>query len=97
MKIPSSYKPRINAAAKEHGFPSADAFTRTLIERGLKALGATAADVPGQMTEIVESLGYSSEEELVEHLLERGLSAYESNEKDPEKLRARLRGLGYID
>lgn len=93
ISIPREYRERLSAAARRHGFASAKALGELFVERGLKKLGTTAE----QLGAIVESQGYSSEAELIEHLLERGLGAYESGETDPEKLKARLRGLGYLD
>jgi hypothetical protein len=98
FKIPKEYDARLAAVAKQHNFASAAALAQTLVEKGLKALGAPEeGSFPDKLTAVVDSHGYSSNEELIEHLLERGLGAYETVEADPEKFKARLRGLGYID
>ena len=56
--------------------------------------------LPKEMIErlraVAEQHGYSSVEELAEHLLEKGLKAYEQPGGD-DKVEDRLRGLGYID
>jgi hypothetical protein len=99
IKIPRSYRPRVEDVGRTHGFPSADAFATHLIDRGLLQydLPEPIASLGARLSYVVEENGYSSVEELIEHLLERGLRAYEEPERDPAKLEARLRGLGYID
>ncbi len=69
------------------------------ITRGLSHYEtATPADDLGtRLNAVVVDQGYSSIDELVEHLLQRGLHAYEDAPNDPEQLKARLRGLGYIE
>ena len=43
-----------------------------------------------------EVAGYSSVEEFVSHVIEKGVAQYESTPTD-EKVADQLRGLGYID
>ena len=99
LKIPKSYRARLDATGPKHGFATAEAFAQHLIERGLRqySLPDEGAALEKKLAHVVEELGYSSNDELLEHLLERGLRAYEEPESDPAKLEARLRGLGYID
>ena len=100
-------------AAKQAGAPSLEAFALHLIDRGLRVYegaaspsagsaavadaGGAAAALGDRLIAVADEQGYSGLDELVEHLLERGLRAYEEPASDPEKLAARLRGLGYID
>lgn len=101
LEIPVAYRDRLAAAAARRGDgTSVDAFALDLIERGLRVYeeGAPArGSLAERLAVVVEEQGYSGSEELVDHLLERGLGAYESADTDPERLAARLRGLGYID
>lgn len=97
VDVPSTLKARLGAVAQKHGFANARAFADHLVDRGLSHYGAQGKSLEDRLNDVVESQGYSSAEEVVEHLLERGLRAYEEPEDDPEKLAARLRGLGYID
>lgn len=98
VKIPSEMKPKLALLAKQHQFPSVDAFVDHLMEKGLVASGASGGrSFSEQIADVVELYGYSSREELVEHLLERGIAAYDTEETDREKLLTRLRGLGYIE
>ncbi len=98
IKPPKELKGRLKDVAKKHNFDSADALVEHFIVRGLKVYEAPAdAPLEQQLEHVSEEQGYSSPQELIEHLLLRGLRAYEEVEDDPEKLEARLRGLGYID
>jgi len=60
-------------------------------------VGSAPVTLGERLARVADEQGYSGPDELVEHLLERGLRAYEEPESDPAKLEARLRGLGYID
>jgi hypothetical protein len=53
--------------------------------------------VEEQLGWLVSERGYASRDEAIEHLLERGLRAYEQPIGDRQKMIERLRGLGYID
>lgn len=97
IKVPKELRGRLKDVAKKHNFASADAVVDHFIEKGLATYSPPAGDLAAQMEHITEEQGYSSVDELVEHLLLRGLDAYEVAEDDPEKLAARLRGLGYIE
>lgn len=106
IKPPKSLKSRLRAVAKAHDFASEKAVTAHFIERGLQAYGADPDpdpapdpedDLAARLDQVVDEQGYSSRAELIEHLLLRGLRAYEEHAEDPEALQARLRGLGYID
>lgn len=96
-RIPSSLRGRLADVARAHGLGSVrDAATHFLC-RGLDRLGAPSGELAYRLAHVVAEEGYSSEEELVEYLLLRGLRAYEEPTASPEALAARLRGLGYID
>jgi hypothetical protein len=97
LKLPREYRPRLDTAAKKHGFTSGEAFANHLIDKGLATYEAEGATQAAKLAFVTDANGYSSEAELVEHLLERGLRAYEDPADDPAKLEARLRGLGYIE
>ncbi len=99
VKIPRAYKSRLKATGRAHGFKGADDFGLHLIERGVRQYdgGDGDAPLPTRLDEVVDTMGYSSGAELIEHLLERGLGAYETASTDPAKFEERLRGLGYID
>jgi metal-responsive CopG/Arc/MetJ family transcriptional regulator len=99
IKIPKNLKDRLDAVAKNHGFESRDVLAAHFVERGLKQFTFldAKASVDNQIEHVVEERGYSSDAEVIEHLLLRGLRAYEENQHDPKKLEERLRGLGYID
>jgi hypothetical protein len=98
VSIPGSQRSRLEALFKRHGHASASAFASHLVERALGfATFPGLATLQAALKEKVDQYGYSSVDELVEHLIERGLHAYGSPETDPAKLEERLRGLGYID
>ena len=97
IKAPKPLRSRLRQVARAHDFDSERAVIEHFIERGLQACGvADVGDRAAALDRVVEDKGYSSREELIEHLLLRGLRAYEEP-GDPDALRARLRGLGYID
>ena len=54
-------------------------------------------DVHERLKKLADAAGYSSLDEFVNHILERELQAMDpGEEQDPEKMREKLRGLGYI-
>ena len=54
-------------------------------------------DVFEKLKKFAEAAGYSSLDEFVNHVLERELQAMDTGEnQDPEAMREKLRGLGYI-
>jgi metal-responsive CopG/Arc/MetJ family transcriptional regulator len=54
-------------------------------------------DVYEKLKKFSEAAGYSSLDEFVNHVLERELAAMDTGEnQDPEAMREKLRGLGYI-
>jgi len=99
IKPPRSLKGRLRAVAKQHDFDSTDAVVQHFLVRGLAhyRVEARPDEIDHQLDAVVVDQGYSSRDELIEHLMLRGLDAYESSETDPDKLKERLRGLGYID
>jgi len=97
LKIPRSLKARLRAVADKHGFDSYEAAAVHFVDRGLLTYGIEGGELDERIDRAVDEQGYSSEAELVEHLLIRGLRAYEEAEYDPERLQERLRGLGYIE
>ncbi len=97
VNIPRHLRPRLSDVADKHNLGSAKDAALHFVERGLDRYGAPAGALDMRIAHAVESQGYSSEAELVEHLLLRGLRAYEEPTSTPEQLAARLRGLGYID
>ncbi len=99
IKIPKTLDARMKGVAGRHDFGSATALASHFVEKGLAQFPFVDADagIKGQLDQVVEERGYSSREEVIEHLLLRGLRAYEEHEHDPEKLAERLRGLGYIE
>lgn len=97
LKIPRDLRGRIKDVAARHGLGAPDAAARHFVDKGLDKYGAPAGALAERLAAAVESQGYSSEAELIEHLLLRGLRAYEEPASTPEELAARLRGLGYID
>ncbi len=99
IKIPKELIPRLQGVAERHQFDSAEKLADFFIDKGVEqfAFVDRTRKVDAQLDQIVEERGYSSREEVIEHLLLRGLRAYEENEHDPNKLEERLRGLGYIE
>ena len=98
IELPEHHKPLLEDLARQHKFSSGQAFAAHLLERGLRQYPPVVGEsLDEKLAGFAEAEGYSSKGELVEHLLERGLRAYQTPESDPEKLEARLRGLGYID
>ena len=54
-------------------------------------------DMLERLKKVVEVAGYSSVEEFVTHVLERELNELDpGGDQDPEAMREKLRGLGYI-
>lgn len=99
IKAPNTLKSRLKTVAKKHGYKNADRLAHSLTRRGLKSLGVEVNPkrLYAQVEEEAEGRGYSSPEELIEHLVEKGLTAYEVPDDDPAKVEERLRGLGYIE
>lgn len=99
IKVPRDLRPRLRAAADEHGYGSADELALRLVERGLEkhGLDGSAGKLKNRLKQAAEEQGYSSVDELTVHLLEKGLKAYERPGEDPAELEKRLRGLGYIE
>ena len=99
IKIPKELLPRLEGVAKRHKFESAEKLADFFIDKGLQQFTFLdrSSKLEAQLDQVVEDRGYSSRDEVIEHLLLRGLRAYEENEHDPKKLEERLRGLGYIE
>ena len=97
ISVPRSVRARLRAVAAQHRLGTPAQAALHFVDRGLDRYGAPDGPRAGRLTWAVEAQGYSSLAELVEHLLLRGLSAYEEPSGSPEELAARLRGLGYID
>ena len=99
IKVPKDLKKRLKDVAKKHDFASVDALVEHFVDKGLNTYDVPdkTAPIGDRVTYVVDEQGYSSDGELIEHLLLRGLGAYEDAPDDPEKLAARLRGLGYIE
>jgi hypothetical protein len=97
IKIPRDLRERITEVAAKHSLGSPQEAASNFVARGLDRYGAPTGELAQRLAHAVESQGYASEAELVEHLLLRGLRAYEEPTTSPEQLQARLRGLGYIE
>ena len=97
IRIPRPLRARLRAVAERHQLGNPQAAAHHFVDRGLDRYGAPAGPLADRLRWVVEDQGYSSEAELVEHLLLRGLRAYEEPTSSPEELAARLRGLGYIE
>jgi hypothetical protein len=99
VKIPRSYRARLKEVGRKHDFKGWQDFGEHLLVRGLEQLakGGAGSDMASAMAEVAEERGYSSVDEVVEHLLERGLAAYDDSGLDRASFEERLRGLGYID
>jgi hypothetical protein len=97
VDIPRYLRARLGDIAGKHGLGSTQEAALHFVSRGLDRYGAPPGLLVMRIAHAVESQGYSSEAELVEHLLLRGLRAYEEPASSPEQLAARLRGLGYIE
>ena len=97
VKIPRPLKSRLKAVAARHDFASIDELAVHFVDKGLTVYGVDGADLCARIDEAVDAQGYASSAELIEHLLVRGLRAYEQVEDDPQRLEERLRGLGYIE
>ena len=97
VDIPRDLRKRIRDVAEKHNLGTAQQAATHFVAKGLDRYGTPPGPLVIRLAHAVESQGYSSEQELVEHLLLRGLRAYEEPASTPEQLAARLRGLGYID
>lgn len=97
IPIPRDLRHRMKEVAAKHGLGSAQDAAKHFVAAGLNQYGAPEGALASRLAHAVESQGYSSEAELIEHLLLRGLRAYEEPASSPEQLAARLRGLGYIE
>jgi hypothetical protein len=97
IRIPRDLRDRLRDVAARHQLGTPDEAARHFMVRGLDRYGAPPGPLRVRVAYAVEAQGYSSEAELIEHLLLRGLRAYEEPTTSPEELAARLRGLGYID
>jgi hypothetical protein len=97
VKIPRDLRGRLKEVAAKHSLGSAQDAANHFVATGLDRYGTPAGQLAIRLAHAVEAQGYSSEEELIEHLLTRGLRAYEEPASSPEALAARLRGLGYIE
>ena len=95
--IPPSLRDRVADVARAHGLGSPKGAALRFLTHGLDHYGAPPGDLRKRLAHVVEEQGFSSADELIEHLLLRGLRAYEEPAASPEALAARLRGLGYID
>lgn len=98
-KPPKHLAARLAAVAKNHEFATTDAVIEHFLTRGLARVDGidAARPLPEQLEQLVDARGYCDLDEAVEHLLLRGLRAYETPASDPKVLEERLRGLGYID
>jgi hypothetical protein len=97
LRIPRPLKGRLSDVASAHKLGSAADAAMHFVTRGLDHYKAPAGNLGQRLEHAVDEQGYSSVDELIEHLLLRGLRAYEEPADSPEALAARLRGLGYID
>lgn len=97
VDIPRDLRGRLRDVAAKHSLGSAQDAAKHFVVKGLDRYGTPPGTIAVRVEHAVESQGYSSAAELVEHLLLRGLRAYEEPVSSPEQLAARLRGLGYID
>jgi hypothetical protein len=98
IKPPRALKARLKAVGATHKLGSIDDVVYHFVSRGLLQYGVSAETAPEEALErVVDDQGYASRDELIEHLLLRGLDAYEAAVDGPEKLEERLRGLGYIE
>jgi hypothetical protein len=97
VKVPPHLRARLRVVASRHHLgPPEDAAVH-FVTRGLDRYGAPAGALALRIAHAVGSQGYSSADELIEHLIVRGLRAYEEPVADAGELAARLRGLGYIE
>ena len=97
VRVPKPLRARLRDVAARHRLGPPEAVALHFVERGLDRYGAAPGPLSARLRWALDDQGYSSEAELVEHLLLRGLRAYEEPVRSPEELAARLRGLGYID
>ncbi|MCK4997916.1 MAG: hypothetical protein KAS23_00225 [Anaerohalosphaera sp.] len=52
--------------------------------------------VYSRLKQVADSVGYSSVDEFINHIIEKELAAHEQSQND-EKVTEQLKGLGYID
>jgi hypothetical protein len=97
IKIPRDLKSRLKDVVAKHDLGSPQQAANHFVAKGLDQYGTPPGELAMRLAHAVESQGYASEDELIEHLLLRGLRAYEEPASSPEQLAARLRGLGYIE
>jgi hypothetical protein len=97
VTIPRAVRDELRDVASRHRLGSAADAALHFVSRGLDHAGTPPGALADRLDHAVEAQGYSSSEELVEHLIRRGLRAYQEPAASPEALAARLRGLGYID
>lgn len=97
VKAPKELHDRLKSVGQKHDLGDMEAVVNHFITKGLQVYEAPEGPVKKQLDHVVDEQGYSGRDELIEHLLLRGLRAYEEDAEDPEALAARLRGLGYID
>lgn len=97
ISIPRFLRARLRQVSEHHRLEAPDALARRFVDRGLDHQGAPPGPRADRLRWMVDEHGYASEGEVLEHLLLRGLRAYEEPTRSPEELAARLRGLGYID
>lgn len=97
VTIPPALRDDLRDVAARHHLGSAGDAALHFVTRGLDQYGAPPGPLADRVAQAVEAQGYSSDEELIEHLIRRGLRAYQEPAASPEALAARLRGLGYID
>jgi hypothetical protein len=97
LRIPRPLRARMRDVAARHQLGPAESAARHFVDRGLDRYGAPPGPLAARLRWTIDEQGYSSEAELIEHLLLRGLRAYEEPVRSPDELAARLRGLGYID
>jgi hypothetical protein len=97
LAIPRDLRARMRDVAAKHGLGTPREAAVRFAHRGLDRYDTPPGALRMRLAHAVESQGYSSEQELVEHLLLRALRAYEEPTTSADQLAARLRGLGYIE
>jgi hypothetical protein len=97
VAIPRAVRDELRDVAARHRLGSAGDAALHFVSRGLDQSGAPPGPLAARLAHAVEAQGYSAADELIEHLIRRGLRAYQEPAASPEALAARLRGLGYID
>ena len=98
VDIPKSLRGRVRDVAAKHALGSAEEAAMHFVTRGLDHYRAPTGRAQRGSMAWSRTKATRRARELVEHLLLRGLRAYEAAKAgSPEALAARLRGLGYID